>query len=95
MATTERGTAVMVGIVTLPALEVNPADLIMNEKRLMGCIGGSSVPARDFPIFTDWVRSGRLRLDEIVTQRVALDDIAAAAAALDRGEITGRAILTF
>ena len=95
MATTERGTAVMVGIVTLAALEVNPADLIMNEKRLVGCIGGSSVPARDFPIFCDWVRSGRLKLDEIVTQRVALDDIAAAAEALDRGEITGRAILTF
>ena len=95
MATTERGTAVMVGIVTLPALEVNPADLIMNEKRLVGCIGGSSVPARDFPIFCDWVREGRLRLDEVVTQRVRLDDIAATAAALDRGEITGRAILTF
>ena len=95
MATTERGTAVMVGIVTMPALEVNPADLIMNEKRLVGCIGGSSVPARDFPIFCDWVRAGRLKLGEIVTQRVALDEISAAVAALDRGEITGRAILTF
>lgn len=94
-ATTERGTAVLVGIVTLPKLEVDPGDLIVSEKRLVGCIGGSSVPSRDFPIFCDWVRSGRLDLDAIVTRRYALDDIAEAAAALDRGEITGRAIVTF
>jgi Zn-dependent alcohol dehydrogenase len=94
-ATTERGTAVLVGIVTLPALEVSPGDLIVNEKRLVGCIGGSSVPSRDFPIFCDWVRNGRLDLDAIVTRRFVLDDIAEAAAALDRGEITGRSIITF
>ena len=94
-ASAERGTAVLVGIVTMPVLEVSPGDVIASEKRLVGCIGGSSVPARDFPVFCDWVRTGHLDLDAIVTHRFALDDIAEAAAALDRGEIVGRAIVTF
>ena len=94
-ASWERGTAVMVGIVTLPMLEVSPGDLIVNEKRLIGCIGGSSVPDRDFPLFCDWARDGHLDLDEIVTRRFRLDEIADAAAALDRGEILGRAIVEF
>lgn len=95
LGTSERGMAVMVGIVTLPTLEVSPGDIMLSEKCLTGSIGGSSVPARDFPIFCDWVRSGRLDLDSIVTRRYAFEDIAEAAAALDRGEITGRAIVTF
>ena len=66
----ERGTAVLVGIPTLPHVEVNPGDLLMNEKRLVGCLGGSPVPSRDFPIYSDWVRTGRLDLDAIVTRRV-------------------------
>jgi Zn-dependent alcohol dehydrogenase len=93
--TSERGTAVLVGIVTLPRLEVDPGDLLRDEKRLVGCLGGSSVPSRDFPIFCEWVRTGQLDLDAIVTQRFALEDVAEAAAALERGEITGRAIITF
>lgn len=94
-ASWERGTAVLVGIVTAPVLEVSPGDLIANEKRLIGCIGGSSVPDRDFPLFCDWARDGHLDLDEIVTRRFRLDEIADASAALDRGEITGRAIVEF
>jgi Zn-dependent alcohol dehydrogenase len=93
--TSERGTAVLVGIVTLPRLEIDPGDLLMYEKRLAGCLGGSSVPSRDFPMFCDWVRAGQLDLDAIVTRRFALDEVADAAAALERGEITGRAIITF
>ena len=90
-----RSFAVMVGIVTLPTLEVSPGDIMLSEKGLTGSIGGSSVPARDFPIFCDWVRRGRLDLGSIVTRRFAFDEIASAAAALDRGEITGRAIVVF
>ncbi len=95
LGTAERGLAVMVGIVTLPTLEVSPGDIMLSEKGLTGSIGGSSVPARDFPIFCDWVRRGRLDLGSIVTRRFAFDEIASAAAALDRGEITGRAIVVF
>lgn len=95
LGTAERGLAVMVGIVTLPTLEVSPGDIMLSEKALTGSIGGSSVPARDFPIFCDWVRRGRLDLRSIVTRRHAFDEIADVAAALDRGEITGRAIVVF
>jgi len=95
LGTPERGMGVLVGIVTLPVLEVSPGDLMLNEKCLIGCIGGSSVPARDFPIFCDWVRRGRLDLGAIVTRRHAFEEIAEVAAALDRGEITGRAIVIF
>jgi Zn-dependent alcohol dehydrogenase len=90
----ERSRAVVVGLPRPSEVEIDAADLMVN-KELMGCIGGSCVPLRDFPVFCDWIRDGRLDLDAIVTRRYALDDIVDAVAALDTGEITGRAIITF
>ena len=94
MATTERGTAVMDWqneLVAVGAL----SECAKNKSGLAEAV----VPRRSRPSVAAQphqnVRSGRLKLEEVVTQRVALDDIAAAAEALDRGEITGRAILTF
>jgi Zn-dependent alcohol dehydrogenase len=93
MATTERGTAVLVGIVTVPTLAVNVGDLLGNEKRLIGSVGGSCVPSRDFPIFTDWYRRGDLDLAAIVTRRFALEEINEAVDALSAGRIIGRSIV--
>ena len=90
----ERAVAVLVGIpISVPAIDVG--DLLMHEKHLTGSIGGTSHPERDFPIFMDWYRRGDLDLDSMVTQRFALDEINEAVDALQRGQISGRAILVF
>jgi Zn-dependent alcohol dehydrogenase len=88
----ERSTAVMVGI-PREALSVEAIDLLMHEKHLTGSIGGSCRPDRDVPIFLDWFARGALDLDALVTRRFALDQINEAVAALEKGQIEGRAIL--
>ena len=77
----------------MPTLTVDVADLLSNEKRLVGSIGGSSIPSRDFPVFTDWYRRGDLDLDAIVTRRFALEEVNEAVEALERGQIVGRSII--
>ena len=88
------GTGVLVGVPRGNA-ELNSIDVLLNEKRFIGSIGGSCQPERDFPMFLDWSRDGRLDLDALVTARYALDDINQAATDLEEGRIFGRAILVF
>ena len=88
------GTAVLVGVPTTE-MTLNATDLLMHEKRFIGSLGGSCTPDVDFPRYVDWVRSGRLDLDQMITERFSLDQINEATRALDAGEIKGRAILEF
>jgi Zn-dependent alcohol dehydrogenase len=88
------GCAVLVGVPTTP-VELNAIDVLINEKRFIGSIGGSCAPDRDFPMFLDWHRRGELDLDSLVTARFKIDQINEATAALEAGRISGRAILEF
>lgn len=88
------GTGVLVGVPTTN-VELNAIDVLINEKRFIGSIGGSCSPDRDFPKFLDWHASGDLDLDALVTARYPIDEINEATRALEAGEISGRAILEF
>ena len=88
------GTAVLVGVPTTP-VELDARDLLINEKKYIGSIGGSCRPDRDFPVFLRWYAEGQLDLDALVTTRYRIDEINEACAALDQGRIAGRAILEF
>jgi Zn-dependent alcohol dehydrogenase len=88
------GTAVLVGV-PQTTVELNAVDILINEKKYIGSIGGSCTPDRDFPLFLAWYRNGQLDLDALVTQRFSLDQVNEAVAALERGQIHGRAILEF
>lgn len=90
----EGGTAVLVGVPTT-TVELNAVDVLINEKRFMGSIGGSCAPDRDFPRFLEWQDEGILDLDALVTQRFSLDQINEAAATLEAGRVSGRAIVEF
>ena len=88
------GTACFVGI---PAgtIELDPNQILMFERRLIGSIGGTCCPERDFPKYLQWYQDGDLDLDALVTARYSLDQINEACDALTNGEIAGRAILEF
>lgn len=86
------GTAVLVGVPQTTA-ELNMVDMLINEKTYKGSIGGSCKPDRDFPMFLDWFKEGKLDLNALVTRRYRLDQINEATEALQRGQIEGRAIL--
>jgi S-(hydroxymethyl)mycothiol dehydrogenase len=47
---------------------------------------GDTLPTRDFPMLADWYRTGRLKLDELVTERIGLGDVEHAFARMQRGE---------
>lgn len=88
------GTAVLVGVPMTP-VELNAMDMLINEKKFIGSIGGSCSPDRDFSKYLAWYKDGSLNLDSMVTARYSIDDINEATRALAAGEIAGRAILVF
>lgn len=49
--------------------------LLGYEKTIRGALCGSCHPMRDLPILMELYRSGRLRLDELITRRYSLDQL--------------------
>ena len=47
---------------------------------------GDCLPSRDFPMLAAWYNSGELKLDELITRRIKLEDTDDAFAAMERGE---------
>jgi Zn-dependent alcohol dehydrogenase len=90
----EGGTAVLVGVPhgQMPTL---PMHMLFGGKVYRGAPGGCSTPDRDFPLLVRWFKEGKFPLDLMVTKRYKLEDINEACAALQRGEIAGRAIVEF
>lgn len=79
-ATRPGGTCVMVG--SPPPGATIPVDgrVLFNERRLLGCVGGSNIPARDVPRIVDLYRRGLLDLEHLVTDRWSLEETPAAVA---------------
>jgi Zn-dependent alcohol dehydrogenase len=88
------GTTVLVAAQGLEG-QVNPIDLLINEKKIIGTLGGSCHPETDLPELLKWHQEGKLDLAALVTRRYGLEQINDAIASLEAGEIGGRAILTF
>lgn len=81
------GTVVIVGItatgVTVP---VDPGELADGARRVLGSKMGSVRPDEDIPAMVEQYRSGRLKLDELVTARFPLDRINDALDTARRGQ---------
>lgn len=88
------GTAVLVGV-PQTTVELNAIDILVNEKKFIGSIGGSCSPDRDFPRYLQWYDDGKLDLNVLVTARYSIEQISEATTALEDGEIAGRAIMVF
>ena len=88
------GTAAIIGS-GIGRQEISTRAMLQGEKTLIGTLGGSCVPERDFPEFLRWYKEGQLDLDALITERHAITDINEAVGRLERGEVSGRSILTF
>ena len=89
------GAAVLVGV--LPVTEtvpINAADLTLQEKRVLGSFMGSNAFRRDMPQYVDYYLDGRLRLDEMISKRIPLDEINPAFDAMRSGEVA-RSVIVF
>ena len=82
------GTVVVVGMPRMDAMVTFPAfPLFYDEKRLLGCVYGSSQVRRDFPRFISLVETGRLDLGAMVSRRIKLDEVNDAFRAMEAGEV--------
>jgi S-(hydroxymethyl)mycothiol dehydrogenase len=55
---------------------------------------GDCLPTRDFPLLAEWYRLGQLKLDEVVSRKIGLEETEEAFAAMERGE-TLRSVIVF
>ncbi|MCT9002979.1 alcohol dehydrogenase catalytic domain-containing protein [Microbacterium memoriense] len=89
------GVTVTVGLPAPDArAQVSPLQMTAEARTIIGSYLGSAVPARDIPRYIELWRDGRLPLEQLVSSRIDLDDIAGA---MDRlaagGEL--RQLITF
>ncbi|MDN5632335.1 zinc-binding dehydrogenase, partial [Kocuria sp.] len=75
-ATAPGGTTVTVGLPSPDARStIAPLGLTAEARTIVGSYLGSAVPSRDIPVYLDLWRAGRLPIEELITERVALADI--------------------
>lgn len=67
---------------------------LMQEKRIVRSSYGGARPERDFALMAESYLRGDLKLDELISRRIRLEEINEGFAALKRGEVI-RAVVTF
>jgi S-(hydroxymethyl)glutathione dehydrogenase/alcohol dehydrogenase len=88
------GTTVLVGVVPLTeTAAISPADLVLQEKKLVGSFMGSNQFRVDMPRYIDFYLDGRLKLDEMISSRISLDGINDAFDRLRKGEVARQVIV--
>jgi len=89
------GKAVVVGVpgmgqdVTVPGLAFP-----LEEKSIIGSLYGSANMKRDMPRLIELYQRGRLKIDELISKRIKLEDVNAAFAAMEKGEVA-RSVIVF
>ena len=71
------GTVVVTAVapMAVDSIPVSPFLLAMYEKRLQGCLYGSTSPSADVLRLLAMYENGQLKLDELVTASYSLDEI--------------------
>jgi S-(hydroxymethyl)glutathione dehydrogenase/alcohol dehydrogenase len=88
------GTATVIGMIPLGQnIEIPGFELLM-EKRLQGSNMGSNRFRVDMPRYIDLYLQGRLKLDELVSQRIALEDVNEGFEAMKSGSVA-RSVIVF
>jgi len=88
------GTANIIGMIPVGvSIELMGADFL-GEKRIQGSLMGSNRFPIDMPRFVDFYMSGKLKLDEMIAQRIKLEQVNDALDELRRGELA-RSVIVF
>jgi S-(hydroxymethyl)glutathione dehydrogenase/alcohol dehydrogenase len=89
------GTAVMIGVVPIGQnVEVNGLDMVLSETKLIGSMMGSNRFRVDMPRYVDFYLNGQLKLDEMISARLPLDDINTAFEEMRKGA-AARSVIVF
>ena len=88
------GVATILGVIGATAkISLGGADLLL-EKRLQGSMLGSARAQEDIPALVELYMQGRLKVDELISKRIRLEQINEAFDALERGEVA-RCVIVF
>ena len=89
------GTLTLVGLSPMgTGTNLPGAVIVRKEITIKGSYYGTVNPRRDFPLFLDLYLAGKLKLDELVTQTYALEQINEAYEAMLTGEVA-RGVIVF
>ncbi len=72
---------------------LSPTQLVGEERVLRGSYLGSCIPLRDIPSYIDLYQSGLLKVDQIMSEHIRLEDINAAFDRLASGDVARQVIL--
>ncbi|HWA66516.1 MAG TPA: Zn-dependent alcohol dehydrogenase [Mycobacteriales bacterium] len=87
------GTAVMLGVPGFADEASFNVSSMYLDKGVLGCRYGSSQPQRDIRRYVELYQQGRLKLDELVSAKYPLADMAKAVHAMESGELAARGVL--
>ena len=83
------GQAILVGVPKMDAMITVPAffGVVLAEKTIKGCWYGSSNVQKDVPKLIELYKKGDLKLDELISRTITIDDINEAFDAMKTGEV--------
>jgi S-(hydroxymethyl)glutathione dehydrogenase/alcohol dehydrogenase len=89
MMTRRGGQAILVGVPKMDAMVQIPAflGLVLQEKTIKGCWYGSSNVQKDVPKLIDLYKKGELKLDELISRTISVDEVNDAFEAMKTGEV--------
>ena len=88
------GTANIIGMIPVGTMiELHGADFL-GERKIQGSFMGSNRFPVDMPRLVDMYMSGKLKLDELISRRIKLEDVNSAFDELKRGELA-RSVIVF
>ena len=88
------GTATVIGMIPPGTMIELPGIEFLAEKKIQGSVMGSNRFRQDMPRYVDLYLGGRLKLDELVSARIKLDQVNDGFGALARGEVA-RSVIVF
>jgi len=90
------GQAILVGVPRMEVMLELPAffGVVLMSKTIKGCWYGSSNVQQDVPRLLEYYKNGQLKLDELISRRIAVDDVNEAFKAMEAGEVA-RSVINY
>jgi S-(hydroxymethyl)glutathione dehydrogenase / alcohol dehydrogenase len=87
------GTATIIGMIPTGQKVELEGSTFLREKKIQGSSMGSNRFKVDMPKYIDFYMQGRLKLDEMITRRLQLEDINEAFRAMKAGEVARQVVM--
>jgi NDMA-dependent alcohol dehydrogenase len=96
MMTRRGGEAVLVGVPRMEIMLELPAffGVVLMAKTIKGCWYGSSNVQQDVPKLLEYYKRGELKLDELISRRISVEDVNDAFKAMEAGEVA-RSVISY